>query len=92
MCRLLGYLGNDLQLSSLITDSDSSLTRQATDSSVQNFMNVAGTGFLAWETGSLMEDEPYSYKSIELPMYDRTLIGLTKKIIRVFLLTIFFII
>ena len=80
MCRLLGYLGNDLQLSSLITDSDSSLTRQATDSSVQNFMNVAGTGFVAWETGSLMEDEPYSYKSIELPMYDRTLIGLTKKI------------
>ena len=80
MCRLLGYLGDDLQVSALITDSDSSLTRQATDSSVQNFMNVAGTGFKAWENGSIYEDEPYTYKSIELPMYDRTLMGLTKKL------------
>lgn len=80
MCRLLGYLGEDLQVSALMTDADSSLTRQATDSSVQNFMNVAGTGFVAWENGSLNEDEPYTYKSIELPMYDRTLMGLTKKL------------
>lgn len=80
MCRLVGYLGDDIQVSSLITDSDQSLTRQATDSSVQNFMNVAGTGFKAWENGSIYEDDPYTYKSIELPMYDRTLIGLTKKL------------
>ena len=79
MCRLVGYLGDDIQVSSLITDSDQSLTRQATDSSVQNFMNVAGTGFKAWENGSIYEDDPYTYKSIELPMYDRTLMGLTKK-------------
>ena len=55
MCRLVGYLGDDIQVSSLITDSDQSLTRQATDSSVQNFMNVAGTGFKAWENGSIYE-------------------------------------
>ncbi|GIS36566.1 MAG: hypothetical protein Ct9H90mP7_5740 [Candidatus Neomarinimicrobiota bacterium] len=40
MCRLVGYLGDDIQVSSLITDSDQSLTRQATDSSVQNFMKL----------------------------------------------------
>ena len=80
MCRLLGYLGDDLQVSTLLIDSDSSLTRQATDSSVQNFMNVAGTGFKAWENGSMNENEPYTYKSTELPMYDRTLMGLSKKV------------
>ena len=44
MCRLVGYLGDDIQVSSLITDSDQSLTRQATDSSVQKFIKSIKLG------------------------------------------------
>jgi glutamine amidotransferase len=80
MCRLLGYLGNDITLSDLIFEADKSLAVQSYDSSVQNFLNVAGTGFTAWQNDSHEPHKPFAYHSTELPMYDRNLRQLSSKI------------
>jgi glutamine amidotransferase len=80
MCRLLGYLGNEIRLANLIFDADQSLAVQAYSSSVQNFLNVAGIGFSAWQDESQEPRIPFAYHSTELPMYDRNLQKLSNKI------------
>jgi glutamine amidotransferase len=80
MCRLLGYIGDDIKLSKLFFDADKSLAVQAYSSSVQNFLNVAGTGFTAWQSKSADPDLPFAYHSTELPMYDRNLQKLSDKV------------
>ena len=80
MCRLLGYIGAPVSLSDLIFESDQSLAVQAYSSNTQNFLNVAGIGFTAWQNDSANPRVPFSYHSTELPMYDRNLQRLTEKI------------
>ena len=80
MCRLLGYIGDDIRLSKLFFDADKSLAVQAYSSSVQSFLNVAGTGFTAWQGKSDDPHLPFAYHSTELPMYDRNLQKLANKV------------
>jgi glutamine amidotransferase len=76
----LGYLGSEIRLADLIFDADQSLAVQAYSSSVQNFLNVAGIGFTAWQDQSQDPQTPFAYHSTELPMYDRNLQKLSNKI------------
>ncbi len=80
MCRLLGYIGAPVSLSDLVFKSDQSLAVQAYSSNTQNFLNVAGIGFAAWQNNSVNPRVPFSYHSTDLPMYDRNLQRLTEKI------------
>ena len=80
LCRLLGYIGAPVELSDLIFNSDQSLAVQAYSSNTQNFLNVAGIGFTAWQNDSIKPQKPFSYHSTELPMYDRNLQRLADKI------------
>ena len=80
MCRLLGYIGDKVELSDLIFESDQSLAVQVYSSNTQGFLNVAGIGFTAWQNDSSRPSIPFCYHSTELPMYDRNLRRLTDKI------------
>lgn len=80
MCRVVAYLGSPLLLDVLLYRSDSSLVRQAYDPSMLSFMNLAGSGFAAWDLASPRPDVPFLYKDTLLPMYDSNLIRLSGKI------------
>ncbi|MEP0546625.1 MAG: class II glutamine amidotransferase [Rhodothermales bacterium] len=80
MCRVVAYLGSPLLLDVLLYRSDSSLVRQAYDPSMLSFMNLAGSGFAAWDSASPRPEVPFLYKDTLLPMYDSNLIQMSGKI------------
>lgn len=80
MCRAVAYLGTPLLLGALLYDSDSSLVRQAYDPAMLHYMNLAGCGVAAWDAASPDPREPYLYKDPSLPMYDRNLLLLGRKV------------
>ena len=57
-----------VELSDLIFNSDQSLAVPAYSSNTQNFLNVAGIGFTAWQNDSIKPQKPFSYHSTELPV------------------------
>jgi predicted glutamine amidotransferase len=80
MCRALAYLGQPVLLDTLLFQPDSSLVKQTYMPQMLNLLNLAGFGMKAWDRGSADPDQPYSYASTLLPIYDRNLKGLAEKI------------
>jgi predicted glutamine amidotransferase len=81
MCRVVGYLGRPIALSSILYATDSSLVRQAySPRMMATFLNLAGFGMAAWDPGSVSPDEPFTYKVTTLPVFDRNLRSLAEKI------------
>lgn len=80
MCRVVAYLGTPLLLDVLLYRSESALVRQAYDPSMLTFMNLAGFGFAAWDPGSHDPEVPFLYKDTMLPMYDRNLMQMSRKL------------
>jgi len=80
MCRALAYLGQPVLLDNLLFQPDSSLVKQTYMPQMLNLLNLAGFGMKAWDRGSTDPDQPYSYASTLLPIYDRNLKGLAEKI------------
>ena len=81
MCRVLGYLGRPIPLAHLLYETDSSLVRQAYSPRMMAvFLNLAGFGMTAWEPDSVRPDEPFTYKVTTLPLFDRNLRNLARKI------------
>ena len=81
MCRVVGYLGRPIALSSILYATDSSLVRQAySPRMMATFLNLAGFGMAAWDPDSVSPDEPFTYKVTTLPVFDRNLRNLADKI------------
>lgn len=80
MCRVVAYLGSPLQLDVLLYRSDSALVRQAYDPKMLSFMNLAGCGVAAWDSSSPDPEVPFLYKDTVLPMFDRNLLHLSRKL------------
>lgn len=80
MCRAVAYLGSPISLGTLLYESDSSLVRQAYDPEMLHIMNLAGFGFAAWDPASPNPGEAFLYKDTDLPMYDRNLARLGRKV------------
>jgi glutamine amidotransferase len=81
MCRVVGYLGRPIALSSILYATDSSLVRQAySPRMMATFLNLAGFGMAAWDPDSASPDEPFTYKVTTLPVFDRNLRNLADKI------------
>lgn len=80
MCRVVAYLGAPLLLDVLLYRSESALVRQAYDPSMLTFMNLAGFGFAAWDSTSHDPEVPFLYKDTMLPMYDRNLMQVSRKL------------
>ena len=81
MCRALAYLGEPLSLRRVLFDTDSSLVQQTYHPRMMNtFLNLAGFGMAAWEPKSSHPEEPFIYRTMTLPGFDRNLRGLAGKL------------
>jgi glutamine amidotransferase len=74
MCRILAYAGEALPVRSLLFDTDNSLVEQSHSPRMMNkFLNLAGFGMQAWDPSSLRPEDPFTYRTVTLPMFDRNL-------------------
>ena len=80
MCRALLYLGQPVLLDNLLYQPDSALIRQSTMPRMLHMLNLAGFGLRAWDPESANPEQPYSYYSQSLPVFDRNLQNLAQKI------------
>jgi glutamine amidotransferase len=82
MCRVLIYLGTqNVSIFDLIYGPDNSLVHQSyAPQLMTHIQNLAGFGFCAWAPYSDLPDQPFYYKTTELPFFDKNLYRLSKKI------------
>jgi glutamine amidotransferase len=80
MCRALAYLGQPVVLDNLLFQPDSALVRQSYMPKMLHMLNLAGFGLRAWVRDSNEPDQPFSYASATLPVFDRNLKSLAEKI------------
>ena len=80
VCRALLYLGQPVILDHLFFQPDSALVRQATLPRMLHMLNLAGFGMRAWDRSSREPDQPWSYASTTLPVFDRNLKSLAEKV------------
>lgn len=80
MCRALLYLGKPVLLDNLLFQPDSALVRQSYMPKMLHMLNLAGFGLRAWDSASHQPEQPYSYGSASLPVFDRNLKSLAEKI------------
>lgn len=80
MCRALLYLGKPVLLDNLLFQPDSALVRQSYMPKMLHMLNLAGFGLRAWDSASHRPEQPYSYGSASLPVFDRNLKSLAEKI------------
>ena len=80
MCRALAYLGQPVLLDNLLYQPDSALVKQAYMPKMLHMLNLAGFGLKAWDRSSFDAETPFSYASTSLPVFDRNLKALARKI------------
>ena len=80
MCRVLAYLGQPTSLEDLLYKPDSSLIRQAYAPQQLHMLNLGGFGMMAWDQRSFQPEQAFTYRSTELPVFDRNLKALTQKV------------
>ncbi len=80
MCRALLYLGQPVLLDNLLFQPDSALVRQSFMPKMLHMLNLAGFGLRAWDPASPSPDQPFSYASPSLPIFDRNLKSLAEKV------------
>jgi predicted glutamine amidotransferase len=80
MCRALLYLGEPVLLDHFLYQPDSSLVKQSYMSRMLQMLNLAGFGMMAWDRNSAHPEEPYRYGSTDIPIFDRNLKSLARKI------------
>jgi glutamine amidotransferase len=80
MCRLLGYMGTPVLLKHFLFDSDSSLLKQTVAPQQLGMLNLAGFGAAAWDTTSFTPQRPFTYRNTQIPLYDRNLQALSRKV------------
>lgn len=64
----------------LLYKPDVSFVNQTHQAALLNRLNLAGSGFLAWDAQSERPDLPFVYRSTQLPIYDRNLQALAAKV------------
>jgi predicted glutamine amidotransferase len=81
MCRILGYLGEPIDLEHVLFGTDSSLVRQSySPRMMAGFLNLAGFGMAAWDPRSVRGQDPFTYRVTTLPAFDRNLRQLSTKL------------
>ena len=80
MCRVVAYLGEPVPVDVLLYASDSSLVRQAYSPRMLHLLNLAGCGVATWSSSFVESGAPLVYRDATLPMYDRNLMSLARKL------------
>lgn len=79
LCRAIAYLGPPVRLSDLLHAPDNSLVAQSYDPQYLHMLNLAGFGLVSW-SGESPLDEPLTYKSTQVPVYDSNLASLARHV------------
>ena len=80
MCRAMVYLGQPVLIDDLIYQPDSSLVKQSFMPRMLHMLNLAGFGMMAWDRRSHDPDRPHAYRATSLPVFDRNLESLARKV------------
>ena len=80
MCRVLAYIGAPALIDGLLYQAEVSLVRQATDSRLMELLNLGGFGLAAWDAESPDPTRPFTYRTADVPMFDRNLKALSQKV------------
>lgn len=80
MCRALLYLGSPVPLDTLLHRPDSALVRQSYMPKMLHMLNLAGFGLRAWDRASREPERPWAYGSTDIPIFDRNLESLARKV------------
>ena len=81
VCRVLAYLGEPIPVRNLLFDPDQGLVSQSYSPKMMNtFLNLGGFGMQAWDPWSLRPEEPFTYRTTNLPSFDRNLRSLSGKL------------
>ena len=80
MCRMMGYVGAPVLLEQMLYLPDSSLLRQTVGARMLEMLNLAGMGLAAWAPDLPDPQAPLLYHTPELPVFDRNLRSLSRKI------------
>lgn len=79
MCRVLGYVGPPAKISDFLYASDNGLMRQSYEPQLLQMLNLGGFGMLAWDADGPEPEVALSYRSADLPVFDRNLRSLADK-------------
>jgi glutamine amidotransferase len=80
MCRVLAYLGPQLELADLMTKPKNSLVNQSFDARFHHLLQLGGSGFASWEEGSPNETRPLIYRSAKPTFYDKNLSAICENV------------
>ena len=80
MCRVLMYKGDAVSLDDLLYQPNNSLVKQAYDPQMFDMLSLAGFGMLAWDDTSHHPEVPFSYRSVNIPVFDQNLKELAEKL------------
>jgi glutamine amidotransferase len=80
MCRVWAHLGDPLLIDEPLFGASNSLIAQSVSPSLMSLLNIGGFGLLAWDTESRTPEEPYTYRTPNVPVFDRNLKALAAKV------------
>jgi glutamine amidotransferase len=80
MCRVWAHLGDPLLIDHPLFGAENSLITQSVSPSLMSLLNIGGFGLLAWDAGSRTPEEPYAYRTPNVPVFDRNLKALAAKV------------
>jgi glutamine amidotransferase len=80
MCRVLMYQGEAVSLDDLLYQPNNSLVKQAYDPQLFSMLSLAGFGMLGWDKNSHRPEVPFSYRSVNIPVFDPNLKQLAEKL------------
>ena len=80
MCRVWAHLGDPLLIDGPLFGAENSLIAQSVSPSLMSLLNIGGFGLLAWDAGSRTPEEPYAYRTPNVPVFDRNLKALAAKV------------
>ena len=70
MCRVLGYLGPEIPMESLLLEPENSLINQTLDPELHPLLQLVGWGFGAWSEHLLKPEQPLIYRRPMAAFYD----------------------
>jgi glutamine amidotransferase len=73
-------MGTPVLLKHFLFDSDSSLLKQTIAPQQLGMLNLAGFGAVAWDSASYTPQRPFTYRNTQIPLYDRNLQALSRKV------------
>jgi len=80
MCRVWAHLGDPMLIDEPLFGAENSLITQSVSPSLMSLLNIGGFGLLAWDSESRAPEEPYAYRTPNVPVFDRNLKALAAKV------------